>query len=57
MLADLQPVVDRFFIDVLVMADDARLREARLALLTRLRSAVLTRIGDISELAPDDRQS
>lgn len=53
-LADLQPFVDQFFKDVLVMADDPALRDARLALLTRLRSAVLTRIGDISELAADE---
>lgn len=52
-LADLQPFVDQFFKDVLVMADDASLKAARLALLARLRSAVLTRIGDISELAAE----
>ncbi len=55
MLADLQPAVDQFFKDVLVMADDPALKDARLALLTRLRSVVLTRIGDISELASDER--
>lgn len=55
MLANLQPAVDQFFKDVLVMADDPALKDARLALLTRLRSVVLTRIGDISELASDER--
>lgn len=55
MLADLQPAVDQFFKDVLVMAEDPALREARLALLARLRGVVLTRIGDISELASDER--
>ncbi|MEQ1871762.1 MAG: glycine--tRNA ligase subunit beta, partial [Vicinamibacterales bacterium] len=56
-LADLQPAVDQFFKDVLVMADDVSLREARLALLARLRSAVLNRIGDISELAVDEARA
>jgi glycyl-tRNA synthetase beta chain len=50
-LSELQPAVDLFFRDVLVMADEPRLRAARLALLTRLRRAVLERIGDISEIA------
>ena len=53
-LSAFYPVVDRFFTDVLVMVDDPALREARLALLTRLRSAVLNRIGDISEMTPDE---
>jgi glycyl-tRNA synthetase beta chain len=50
----LRSAVDRFFVDVLVMADDQRLREARLALLTRMRTAVLKHIGDISAIAPDE---
>jgi glycyl-tRNA synthetase beta chain len=54
-LAALYPAVDRFFADVLVMADDAALRRARLALLARLRSAVLTEIGDISEMVPEEK--
>jgi glycyl-tRNA synthetase beta chain len=54
-LAALHPVVDRFFTDVLVMADDVTLRKARLALVARLRNVVLTRIGDISELAADEK--
>jgi len=53
-LAKLQGPVDRFFTDVLVMAEDLSLREARLALLTRLRSAVLTNFGDISEIAVEN---
>ena len=52
--ADLQPFVDRFFKDVMVMTDEASLREARLALLVRLRRAVMQKIGDISEIAPED---
>ncbi len=50
----LRGAVDRFFVDVLVMADDQRLREARLALLTRMRTAVLKHIGDISAIAPEE---
>ena len=53
-LGSLYPPVDRFFTDVLVMAEDPQLRQARLALLTRLRSAVLRNIGDISEIAPEE---
>lgn len=54
-LAAMSPAVDRFFAEVLVMADDLELRRARLALLARLRSAVLTRIGDISEMVPEEK--
>jgi len=36
------------------MSDDPQLRDARLALLTRLREAVLKYIGDIAEIAPED---
>ena len=43
-LAKLHGPVDKFFKDVLVMADDPALREARLGLLTRLRSAVLAKL-------------
>jgi len=52
-LSALYPAVDRFFTDVLVMAEDPQLREARLELLVRLRNLVLERIGDISEIAED----
>jgi glycyl-tRNA synthetase beta chain len=55
LLADLSPAVDRFFVDVLVMADDPVFRQARLALLAHLRRAILGSIGDISELAADER--
>jgi glycyl-tRNA synthetase beta chain len=54
LIAELQPFVDRFFKDVLVMADDASLRDARLTLLARLHRVVRQNIGDISEMAPDD---
>ncbi|HZP47460.1 MAG TPA: glycine--tRNA ligase subunit beta [Vicinamibacterales bacterium] len=53
-LAELHAPVDRFFVDVLVMTDDAPLREARLALLSALKNTVLQTGGDISEIAPDE---
>ena len=49
-LAALGPAVDKFFVDVLVMAEDADLRRARLSLMAHLRDVVLG-IADVSELA------
>lgn len=46
------PAVDRFFTDVFVMVDDARLRTARLVLMKRLESLIL-RLGDISEIVAE----
>jgi len=51
-IASLQPVVATFFDDVLVMADDERVRAARLALVVSLRDLILE-IADISEIATD----
>ena len=51
-IAALRPAVDRFFTDVFVMADDPRLRSARLRLMAALRDLVL-RIADISEIVPE----
>jgi len=48
----LQPTVSKFFDDVLVMAEDEKLRAARLALVARLRDLILD-IADISEIAAD----
>ena len=48
-LAELRGVVDRFFNDVMVMAEDDGLRANRLALLERLRRLFL-RVADISLL-------
>lgn len=53
-LAHLHAPVDRFFVDVLVMAEDPDLRRARLSLLTTLRDTILMTGGDISEIAPDE---
>ena len=49
--AGLRPAVDRFFTEVFVMADDARLRTARLALMADLRDLILS-LADISEIVP-----
>ena len=45
----LAPVVDRFFEDVLVMADDAAVRENRLRLLLRVRDAIGL-LGDLAQI-------
>jgi glycyl-tRNA synthetase beta subunit len=43
--------VDRFFTEVFVMVDDARLRTARLRLMKRLERLIL-KLADISEIVP-----
>ena len=43
--------VDRFFTEVFVMADDARVRTARLTLMADLRDLILD-LADISEIVP-----
>jgi glycyl-tRNA synthetase beta chain len=48
----LQPPVAKFFDDVLVMTDDAPLRDARLSLVGRLRDRILD-IADISEIVTE----
>ena len=50
-LADLQPAVDLFFDQVMVMADDESLRNNRLCLLKALRDLFL-QVADISQLVP-----
>ncbi len=50
-IAAFRPAVDRFFAEVFVMVDDARLRTARLALMAELRDIIL-QIADISEIVP-----
>ncbi|WKD49902.1 glycine--tRNA ligase subunit beta [Microbulbifer spongiae] len=50
-LAGLRETVDTFFDRVMVMSDDERLRENRLALLAQLR-ALFLQVADISLLAP-----
>ena len=53
----LRQPVDRFFVDVLVMADDKELRDARLTLLTTLKQGIQFVSGDISEIAPPEERS
>jgi glycyl-tRNA synthetase beta chain len=49
-LATTKPVVDRYFDDVMVMADDPAVRANRLALL-RSVAATMNRVADLSRLA------
>jgi glycyl-tRNA synthetase beta chain len=49
-IASLQPSVATFFDDVLVMAEDERIRAARLGLVATLRDLILE-IADLSEIA------
>lgn len=51
LVARLRPAVDKFFDDVMVMADDAALRENRLRLLGKLNQ-MMNRVADISVLEP-----
>ena len=51
-IAALQPAVATFFDDVLVMAEDEELRQARLALVATLRDLILE-IADISEIVTE----
>ena len=48
-LAELQPAIDKFFDDVLVMAEDADLRRNRLALLNRIAEPVYA-VADLTKL-------
>jgi glycyl-tRNA synthetase beta chain len=50
------PAVDRFFDQVLVMTEDARLKKARLRLLRKLEHLML-KLADISEIVAEDKQS
>ena len=52
-IASLRAVVAKFFDDVLVMAEDKRLRDARLGLVATLRNVILD-IADISEIVTGD---
>jgi glycyl-tRNA synthetase beta chain len=53
MIVGLREPVDRFFTDVLVMAEDPQVRKDRLSLLTMLRDTI-TQIADISEMAAEE---
>jgi glycyl-tRNA synthetase beta chain len=47
--------VARFFDDVLVMAEDPQLREARLRLMKRLETLIL-QLADVSEIVPEENK-
>ena len=50
------PAVAKFFNDVMVMADDLKLRDARLRLLKQLEGSIL-QLADVSEIVPEaDKQ-
>lgn len=51
-IAVLRPAVDRYFVDVLVMAEDEAVRRNRLAFLARMLEKLST-IADFSAIAPD----
>ena len=53
-LSTLRPHVDRFFDEVLVMTEDDKLRENRLALLHRLRT-LFSEVAELSEIVPENR--
>jgi glycyl-tRNA synthetase beta chain len=48
------PAVAKFFDDVMVMTDDAKLRDARLRLLRRLEGLIL-HLADVSEIVPEEK--
>jgi glycyl-tRNA synthetase beta chain len=52
--AKLGPAVAKFFDDVMVMTDDAKLRDARLRLLKRLEGLIL-QLADVSEIVPEEK--
>jgi len=52
--ARLGPAVAKFFDDVMVMAEDPKLRDARLRLLRRLESLIL-QLADVSEIVPEEK--
>ena len=51
-MGELAEVLDRFFVEVLVMCDDDRIRDNRVALLTRLRNEFMT-LADLTRLQVD----
>jgi glycyl-tRNA synthetase beta chain len=53
-LADLREPVDAFFDQVMVMAEDEKLRNNRLALLAQLQ-ALFLQVADISQLVPEKK--
>jgi glycyl-tRNA synthetase beta chain len=56
-MAGIRPQVDLFFDKVLVMAEDAAVRENRLRLLTHLNRDVFASLAELSEIAVETRGS
>jgi glycyl-tRNA synthetase beta chain len=54
-IASLRDQVDRFFVDVLVMADDPAVRNARLGLMAELRDLIMS-LADPSAIVIEDQQ-
>jgi glycyl-tRNA synthetase beta chain len=55
-LASFRPEVSKFFDEVMVMADDERVRSIRLSIMARLRDRIIS-IADISEMFGEAAQS
>jgi len=55
-IADLAPVLDRFFVDVLVMAEDEKVRANRIALLQAIGRAV-SRTARLTEMVVDKAEA
>ena len=56
LMASLRPAIDLFFDKVLVMAEDAKVRENRLNLLQSLLQTFL-KIADVSEIVPAPKEA
>ena len=54
-IAGLRKSIDRFFEEVMVMAEDERVRNNRLALLAQVLREFTT-VADFSEIAADERR-
>ncbi|HLE37196.1 MAG TPA: glycine--tRNA ligase subunit beta, partial [Candidatus Acidoferrales bacterium] len=55
-IAEMRPVVDRFFVDVMVMAEDENVRKNRLTLLAELLREFST-IADFAEIAAEEKRN
>ena len=55
-IADLAPVLDRFFVEVLVMAEDPNVRRNRIALLQAIGRAV-SRTARLTEVVVDKAEA
>ena len=55
-IADLAPVLDRFFVDVMVMAEDEKVRRNRIALLQAIGKAV-SRTARLTEMVVDKAEA